>query len=371
MTTKTSPYIYPFTPFKYLDVTEQNTAMVDGDRLDIAALSAMAEPIAPALSLPPAETLAQRILALFTTPDILFGEASFVTSRSDEWLSRISYLIEQERPIEFTILGFPFKMPVPLKTNRKTADFGELVSLKRLNEIGRAVAQAYEPGARVHVFTEGPFHVLNGIERSWADGYFASLQAMIEQFGIDSNLVLHDLNRVADDTPEFRQVWNSATEDIRARRDAADPATLDAIKDALPVRFHNIYNPGASIDDLRRAYLNDGTREELRAAITARAEEGVLGYRAFLEARDRISLLDKYAPDAIGMTVSPRPGRLGVRPLPEPADKLPYHGVPVLSHDRNTLRIDYLWDLQHGGGTYRKVSLVGDTDPAPFVYIEE
>jgi hypothetical protein len=194
---------------------------------------------------------------------------------------------------------------------------------------------------------------------------------MASQFGIDTNLKLHDLNVVADKNPGFLQVWSATTEDVRARRDAGDPNTLAVIRDALPVRFHNIANPGVDADDLRRAYLDDGSRNELRASILARAEEGVLGYRGFLEARDRISLLDKCVPQGLGMTVSPRPGRLGVRPLPIPADKLPYHGVSVLSADRKTLRIDYLWDLRHGGGTYTKIRHLGEADPAPFLYIEE
>lgn len=371
MKTKTSPYIFPFTPFKHLDRTDNSTAFVGPDSMDAEALLALAKPFAPALSLPEGDTLAERILALFTSPEILFGEASFITSRSDDWLSRLSKLIDQQRPIEFTILGFPFKMPVPLKTDRKAADFGELVSLKRLNELGRAIADVYAPGAVVHVFTEGPFHLLNGIERSWADGYFSSLQALVKRFGIGSNLVLHDLNVVADNTPRFAQAWHEVTEELRSRRDAKDPATLAALHDALPVRFHNIYVADVSIDDLRRAYLDDGSRDALRASIRTRAEEGVLGYRGFLEARDRVSLLEKHVPDGLGMTVSPRPGRLGVRPLPEPADKLPYHGVSVLSKDRRSLRIEYLWDLQQEGGTYRKTVLSGDSDPAPFVYIEE
>jgi len=70
---------------------------------------------------------------------------------------------------------------------------------------------------------------------------FSSLQALVTRFGIGSNLVLHDLNVVADDTPGFAQAWHEVTEELRSRRDAKDPATLAALHDALPVRFHNIY----------------------------------------------------------------------------------------------------------------------------------
>jgi hypothetical protein len=95
----------------------------------------------------------------------------------------------------------------------------------------------------------------------------------------------------------------------------------------------------------------------------------VLRYRAFLEARDRIGLLERYAPHALAMTVSPRPGRLGIRPLPAPADVLPYHGVPVWDPDRRILEIEYLWDLTRGGGRYERIHLAGDPEDLPFLYV--
>lgn len=370
MTDVTSPYIFPFAPFRHLDKTTADAVFLPPRTVSVPEVLRWAAPFAPRLELPAGDTLARRVLALFLEPGVLFGRREFVESRADAWLALLDDAIEAGRPIEFTILGFPFKMPVPLKTNRRDADFGELVSLARLNEIARAVARVHAPGSRFHVFAEGPFHELNGISRRWADDYFASLQALATRFGIDTNLVLHDLNVVADELPGFRRLWQETTEDIRARRDAGDPKVLDAVRDALPVRFHNIANPGVTDDELRRAYLDDGTADTLRASIAERAEAGVLAYRGFLEARDRANLLDTLVPGGLGATVSPRPGRLGVRPLPAPADKLPYHGVPVLGRDLTHLRIDYLWDLRHGGGRYQPVHVAGEADTAPFVYVE-
>ncbi|SKA23701.1 L-tyrosine/L-tryptophan isonitrile synthase family protein [Consotaella salsifontis] len=370
MTDKTSPYIFPFQSFQHLDRTEESATFLPARTVGTADLQPLVERFAPPLALPAEGSLAERILALFVQPDVLFGQAEFVTSRSAEWLAAIETRIAADQPIEFTILGFPFKMPVPLKTNRRDADFGEVVSLCRLNRIGEAIAAHHKPGARVHVLTEGPFHELNGISRDWADGYFASLGRVVERFGIGKHLKLHDLDVVLDDEADFRPAWEEATADIRRRREDGDPATLTAIRDALPVRFHNIANPGVSEDELRRAYRGDEDAAGLRRSITARAEAGVVAYRGFLEARDRIGLLERLVPGGLSMTVSPRPGRLGVRPLPRPANKLPYHGVPVIERGGASLRIDYLWDLRHGGGTLEPLHLEGDADPAPFVYRE-
>ena len=261
-------------------------------------------------------------------------------------------------------------MPVPLKTDRTCADFGELVSLCRLSRIAEAVSKIYSPGAMVHVFTEGPFGAFNGVDRSVADAYVASLNHLIEVFELDQGVTIHDLNTAVDDTPQFDAVWQEVTEELRAKRDAGDPVVLQALNDALPVRFHNLANPGVSSDELRRAYLDDGSAEDLRRSIHDRAAEGVLFYRGFLDARDRIKLLEKYVPDGLAMTVSPRAGRLGVRPLPAPANILPYHGVPVLSAQKSQLRIEYLWDVKCSGKCFEKVNFDRDLEDKPFLYIE-
>ena len=370
MAENTSPYIFPFRPFRHLEIAEPNSEIVAKEIWDIARFEPLLGRFAPAIRTEADGTPAERILAIFTSDDVLFGEKAFIESWRDHWIAKIEALIAAELPIDFTILGYPFKMPVPLKTNRQCADFGEAVSLTRLAAIARAIATIHAPGARVHVFTEGPFGAFNGVDRAWSDRYFASLEKMVAAFGLADAIVLHDLNVVVDETPEFKDVWSEVEGEIERRRDAGDPATLKALGDALPVRFHNLSNFGVSEDLLRRAYLDDGSADALRQSIKARAKSGVVSYRAFLEARDRIALLERYAPGALAMTVSPRPGRLGVRPLPAPSEILPYHGVSVLTPDCSQMRIEYLWDLMGSKTKLTAVHWSGDSDDNPFMYIE-
>ncbi len=372
MTENTSPYIFPFHPFKHLEIAEPNSEIVATEIWDIDRFEPLLDRFAPTVRPEADGTPAERILAIFTSDEILFGEKAFIESWRDHWIAKIEALIAARRPVDFTILGYPFKMPVPLKTNRRCADFGEAVSLARLAAIARAVSGIHAPGARVHVFTEGAFGAFNDVDRAWSDRYFASLETMVAAFGLEDAIVLHDLNVVVDETPEFKSVWSEIEGEIEKRRDAGDPATLKALGDALPVRFHNLSNFGVGEDLLRRAYLDDGSADAdaLRRNIMARAKTGVVSYRAFLEARDRIGLLERYAPGALAMTVSPRAGRLGVRPLPAPSEILPYHGVPVLTPDRSQMRIEYLWDLMGSKASLTAVHWSGDSDNNPFMYIE-
>ncbi|CAN7598184.1 L-tyrosine/L-tryptophan isonitrile synthase family protein [Devosia sp. LjRoot3] len=370
MNEKTSPYIYPFRPFLHLDIAEENARFSEPQTLPVEGYSGWLERFAPEIAVTPAATIEETIFSIFADDAVRFGERTFVTDLQAHWIERIARFTTQGRMLEMTILGFPYKMPVPLKTNRKLADFGEVVSLARLNQIGCAIARVYAPGAKSHVFTEGPFGAFNGVSRADSDAYFASLENLLVRFGLNQHVALHDLNAVVDANPDFAGVWAETAKDIERRRDAGDQKVLDAIRDALPVRFHNLANPGVADLDLARAYRRDPAAQELINSIQRRAESGVVTYRAFLEARDRVQLLERVAPEALAMTVSPRPGRLGVRSLPPPAQILPYHGVTVIARDGQGMDISYLWDLRRSSKSYTPLSLDGDTDPAPFAYIE-
>jgi len=370
MNEKTSPYIFPFRPFLHLDIAEETSQFTPPRTLSVGDHAEWLARFAPEIRPDPTGSVEESIFSVFSDAAVVFGDPAFVTGLKDHWLGRIAGFTAKNLPLEMTILGFPYKMPVPLKTNRTLADFGEVVSLARLNQIGRAIGSVYPPGARSHVFTEGPFGAFNGVSRQTSDAYFASLETLLERFGVGRHVVLHDLNRVIDANPDFSGAWEEAKQDIERRRERGDAKTLDAIRDALPVRFHNLANPGVEDHELARAYRRDPAVQPLIDSIQKRAESGVVTYRAFLEARDRIGLLERIVPGALAMTVSPRPGRLGVRPLPPPAQILPYHGVTVIAADGASMDISYLWDLRRSGKTYTPLHLDGDTDPAPFAYIE-
>lgn len=368
MSEATSAYVFPFKPFAFLDVVEENSSFLPPRHITADNLQPALDILAPRLELPAGDDLAQRLLEFFADPAVCFGDPSWILQLGEHWKEQFNWFIARNEPILLSILGFPFKAPVPLKTNRKLADFGELVMLARLNRIGEAITRAYTPGAVTHVFAEGSFHEMNGMPREDADAYFAGLETMLTQFGYDAHVKLHDTSRIADEVPGFKKVWAEVEAEIAARRDAGDPATVDALTAASPVTFHLNANPGVSDEDLRLAYLGHSEAAALRGELDARTQQGVVRYRAFLEARDRVSLLEIYAPRAIGLTVSPRPGRIGVRPLPAPADVLPYHGVPVWNPRTEVLEVVYLWDLKRSGLTLEPLLLDSDPERLPFLY---
>jgi hypothetical protein len=367
--TSTSAYVFPFRPFRNLARTEQVAKITRRDHVTFDSLAPILDKLAPEIPVPTEGNWAGRLIALLAGPEVVFGEPAWITDLADEWTEKARPFVEAGKPIEFTILGFPFKAPVPLKTKRILPDFGELVMLKRLYELARAIGRIHSPGARIHIFAEGAFARINGMPQADSDAYFAALAAMSEKAGFGDCLVLHETAGIADGTPGFNAVWGRKANEIRARAQAGDAATVTALSEARPVTFHLNAAPGSSEDLLRRAYLGDASASQLRDDLERRTDDGVVRYRAFLEARDEVQLLERFAAGALGMTVSPRPGRLGVRPLPEPADVLPYHGVPVWNEEREELSIEYRWDMLTTDAELIALHMVDDRDPEPFLIL--
>jgi len=369
MSEKTSAYVFPFKPFASLAQREETSTFLAPRTVTSDYFEPMLDAVSPALRLPEGAALPERLLQFFADPAVCFGEPDWILQLGEEWKRQFAFFIDRNEPIAFTILGFPFKAPVPLKTNRKLPDFGEVAMLARLHRIGTAIAEAHAPGAVIHVFAEGAFHEMNGMPRADADAYFAALQATAARFGYDRYVKLHDTSRIVDEVDGFGSLWDEVARNIKARRDAGDARTTEALTAAYPVTFHLNDVTGEDEEAIRLAYLDDPAGKALRQTLDARSAEGVVRYRAFLEARDRIQLLERYAPNGVALTVSPRPGRIGVRPLPPPADVLPYHGVPVWNPAERTLSIVYLWDLKRTGQTIQPVKLAEDSDPTPFFYL--
>lgn len=369
MSEKTSAYVFPFKPFQSLSQREETSTFLEPKRVQIEHLRSMLDKVAPKLHLPDGPSLPDRLLGFFADPQVCFGDPEWILALSEDWKQQFAHFIDGNQRIAFTILGFPFKAPVPLKTNRHMPDFGEVAMLARLHEIGAAIAEAYEPGAVIHVFAEGAFHEMNGMPRAHADAYFDELVKIAARFGFDRFVELHDTSKIADDVPGFRALWDEVANDIESRRVSGDRQTIDALTAAYPVTFHLNDVTGESEETIRLAYLDDPDAADLRQKLERQSDAGVVRYRAFLEARDRIQLLERYAPLGVALTVSPRPGRIGVRPLPLPADVLPYHGVPLWSESNASLSIVYLWDLKRTGDRLQPLELEGDSDLAPFMYL--
>jgi pyoverdine/dityrosine biosynthesis protein Dit1 len=80
-----------------------------------------------------------------------------VESRDVEaFLPTIAKFIEKQEPVRMVLPAFPFKSPNSQdKVMGILPDLGEELALQHLNALCQNVAKVYEPGAEVHITSDG------------------------------------------------------------------------------------------------------------------------------------------------------------------------------------------------------------------------
>ncbi|MBD3353838.1 MAG: L-tyrosine/L-tryptophan isonitrile synthase family protein, partial [Candidatus Lokiarchaeota archaeon] len=201
---KANPYVYPYKPFKNLSNKKLLNNFTDQEFVGIDDIKRILHKQEISSINHKEEIAAKKILEIFLSNDICFDSEDFIKENYQGWIKKLNYFIDKGKRIEFSILGFPFKVPVPLKTNRKLPDLGELLSLNRLNNIMELIEKIYSPGAKVTVFTEGIFGSFVGLEKKEADAYRDYLIKIKENLNL-SNVIIQDLRVLEEFVPNFEK----------------------------------------------------------------------------------------------------------------------------------------------------------------------
>jgi hypothetical protein len=317
--------------------------------------------------------VASDILSIFSGPEILFGDPSFIQTNHETWLEKIRLFTDAGRPIEFVTMAFAYKMSNQLKTNRLAPDAGEALMLRRFQLVLDAVERVYAPGARLTILEEGILGRCIGANPSRIAAYRAGIETIVRASGINRERIsFHSLDDMVTEIPNFEARWIFEQERLRELFDSGDTATLEAHKqvtsgtrtsvpteDFDPVVLAAAYDPSQSDPALR--YVRD--------YVDKVAHRQFFAYRALLSLRDTTGYLARLRPNAIKLTVSPKPENLAVVPINTATGVLPYHGVPVLGADGGWT-ISYLSRLGEDYLGLTALRLAGDNDEAPIAYRE-
>lgn len=110
--------------------------------------------------------------------------------------ARVARLVRAGQPIAIVLPAFPAKSPNPEKTLGKLPDFGEVLALRRLEELCRAVEAIYRPGARLTICSDGRvFGDLVRVTDAEIDAYGAALDGILVDYGF-SHLRSYGLEHV-------------------------------------------------------------------------------------------------------------------------------------------------------------------------------
>lgn len=368
---KSNSYVYPYTPFANL--SDKTTRWRLGDKKVFSNkqltdfLSKLKFPLAKAKG----EFFEEKILSLFLDQNILYGKADYILDDKQLWLEKINYFASKNQPLQFTIHGFPFKIPNPLKTNRTLPDLGEILMLLKLGSVVQSVEKIYKPGAVITIIGEGRFAFFSGNSETEWTKYRDNIKKLINLIGFNKRIKIVDIAEIEKDL-RFKSTNQKLRADVVKRYKKRDETIVKKVLGAYDSILRIVSTRNYSEDTLMDIYnekVKDPKITRLRKALEKRAMDCVFSYHAYLMTRDELNFVEKTVPHQLALTVSPKRGRLGVIPIAPYCVRLAYHGVSVYDSKKRQVTIEYLIDIKRQKRKFTPIYLQGDKDPAPFFYI--
>ncbi len=314
---------------------------------------------------------AERVLSVFSHPEVLFGDPCFLPANRELWLDRLGHFIDQGEPIEFVAMAFPYKVPNPLKTQRQAPDLGEALMLRRFQGLLDIIRTVYRPGARLTILEEGILGRCQGVDPARIHAYRAGIAPIARIAGLDpERIVFHSLNDMVTAIPNFEARWIHEQERMRELWHQGDVAVRAAYETTVAASRTSVptfdYDPAV----LAKAYdpaQTDSALRYVRDYIDKVAHRQFFAYRSLLALRDATGYLFDLRPHALKLTVSPKPENLAVLPVNTWSHVLPYHGVPVLDRD-DKWHIVYFGSVGTTFGPVDSLHADDDADVAPIAY---
>jgi Pyoverdine/dityrosine biosynthesis protein len=362
-----SPYIYVNAA---LPRTYAPPQIAEDETLAPAGLRALLEHNDVEFATASTGNVEERLLSIFTGPEVMFGDPSFIEINRTAWLERLAVFTRKGEPIQFVTMAFAYKMPNPLKTNRAAPDLGEALMLRRFAAVLSAIQAVYTPGGRLTILEEGILGRCQGVDPRRIAAYRTGIDAIADVAGIDrTHITFHSLDDMATAIPNFEARWIHEQERMRELWQQGDPAVREAHATTTAAQRTSVPTLDYESDVLARAYdpkQQDSALRYVRDYIDKVAHRQFFAYRSLLSLRDSTGYLYNLRPGAIKLTVSPKPENLAVLPINRWSKILPYHGVPWLD-------AEHRWDIRYFGemgelGPLVALHLEGDVDAAPIGY---
>lgn len=374
---KSNKYVYPTTEFSDLADKKIKNNIDDKKEINTSDLAMLARRAKmPRLKIRGKST-AEKIVNMFLDEECLFGPASYIIDNRDYWINKFENFIKQNKPIKMTILGFPFKMPVALKTDRKLPDMGEVLSIVRLAGITENIKKVYKNGVVIYIFTEGGFGSFAGVTESDWKKYERYLKKLVDQLGLSERIKILALSQM-EKLPEFSETFEKRFDENKSMLEKNDKEFLEKYNDVYLPMFRIVntegYDQGLLMDVYNEELADSDVPNEVlavRKEIRKKTQQCILKYFAYLKTRDDLDYIERTVRDHIALSVSPKPMRLGVIPINRKCIRLPYHGVPVYHKKKKTWSIEYLIDLRRSKKKYIAVFWKDDGEKKPFYYIEK
>jgi hypothetical protein len=317
------------------------------------------------------DRVAEETLAVLTASAVRKGSLDQMELEAcrEDMLDTLRRCISAGKPIQLTLMAFPFKVPNPAKVGSRTMpDLAELTSILRLCHLREKIEACYEPGLEVHLIHDGSYIAdIFGVDREEVRLYEAYLKRLIEASGADDFIHTHDFldllrarhTEVQSNLARMRKKtlqWWRATRDSEERRERFRK-TLGMIN----LRDLSSEEAEALLEAADRGRLEAPYRE-----VEARVHHAMRTYHLRDAILHEFDPRPRCFPDAIHATSQERPRRLALWLVRRGESRLPWHGVGLIDEQLH-LRVTLHTELRDDD-RYRTVFL--EDEDTPFFRVE-
>ena len=236
------------------------------------------------------------------------------------------------------IITFPFKCPVPIKTNyHKLPDFGEMMFLHRLGKISREVSYIIGAKFEIHIFEEtNALSPVFGVSNKECRDFRYRLNDFIEALHLNNFIKIKSLQKAV----------TIPLEAYRKKLFAESKVVEQNLKDysrdidrMLPTLALSLNTNNMTLNESRK-FVSDLflSNKFGKSKLTKLA----IRYLAFLNLHRGAKVR---ANRFMQLTVTPNRKRIGVRPTLKHVYLLPHHGVPIVYKSGNNARFEIQYYL--------------------------
>lgn len=371
---KSNPVVFPFVEFQDLSNKKiiknfLKPKIIDWDEIK-NILSSIKKPY---LNLPKKANIEEKIFDIFLDDNFLFGKKNYVLDYKKYWIEKLSYFTKNKKQIKFTLLGFPFKAPLILKTIRTAPDMGDVLVLNQLKNFVLSIKEIYNKGAIIYVVTEGCFGRFTGIKIKNIKKYHQFLNEIINELDFENFIKIIPLDKL-ETYDDFKKIYKEQIINFKEKYLKKDDDFIKKYKNAFPSIFRIVNPDTRNILFLMDVYnrnleTKDKKINKKRKELQERTHKAIIKYFSYLKTRDILNFLEKEVPNGLSLSVSPKPGRIGLLPINKEINKLPHHAMTVFYEKENKFLLHYYIDILRMNLKFQPVYLMDDVEKRPFFFI--
>lgn len=243
------------------------------------------------------------------------------------------------------LLGFPFKCPMPIKTNyHSLPDLGEMMFLYRMGKICKLITENTKYSVKLELFeeTQALSPVFN-ISQANARVFSQSIKQLLHIMKLGEYLSVVSLAEVlAPSALEYRKRIREYT-----KRISNSPEKYKKLlHQILPTIALSTNTNGLSYEK-SLAFIRDVFSRPITPEKDSKIFQTAFRYIAFIELQEESRFREKYYSQFLQFSLCPKMGRISVRPTLSKIKIWPHHGVPVIYVGKNKKKfaIEYFLDF--------------------------